>query len=178
VRLFPIPFALWLVVTVSWFLGAEGFSVRTNTGQKATIDFNRKYDESARMLTADIAVLSGGDGALVKLKRAWIPYCWLCGNDMLDGTLVQFATHQRDSWIYRAPAPDPNFTGWTNQRGIAAALVLAYDLRRQLFDQTRETRARLAAQRRLRHRADRVHHLPDGLVPRVRGRVVDQEETQ
>lgn len=127
-RLFPIPFALWLVVTAAWFFGAEGLSFRTNTGQKATIDFNRKYDSSARMLTADLAVLSDGDGALVKLKRAWIPYCWLCGTHVLDGTLVQFATHQRGPWIYRVPAPDPNFKGWTNQRGIAAALVLAYDL--------------------------------------------------
>lgn len=129
-RLFPIPFALWLVVTVAWFLGADGFSMRTNTGQVATIDFNRKYDQTARLVADGVGLLgSEGGGALVRLERAWIPYCWLCGENLLDGTLVPSASHRSGSWIYRVPAADPNFTGWTNKRGIAEALVLAYDLK-------------------------------------------------
>ena len=127
-RLFPIPFALWLVVTVAWFLGAEGVSVPTKTGQVATIDFNRKYDSTAVRLAPGIARLESPPGEVARLKPAWIPYCWLCGRNLLDGPIMQSATHRRGAWIYRAPAIDPNFTGWTNERGIAAALTLAFNL--------------------------------------------------
>ncbi len=127
-RLFPIPFALWLVVTVAWFLGADGFSVGTKTGQVATIDFNRKYDYEARLLAPGIALVEDRYPELVRLTPAWIPYCWLCGSTLIDDVILQAATHRRGSWVYRVPAPDPNFDGWTNQRGIATALALAYDL--------------------------------------------------
>ena len=127
-KLFPIPFALWLVVTVAWFLGAEGFSFKTNTGQVARIDFNRKYDHTARSLAPGVALIDDEYGEVVRVKPAWIPYCWLCGTSLRDGPVMNSATHRRGSWIYRVPKPDPNFEGWTNQRGIAAALTLAYHL--------------------------------------------------
>lgn len=127
-RLFPIPFALWLVVTVAWFLGADGISVPTNTGQVATIDFNRKYDQTARLVGPGIALSGAAPHELVRLAPAWIPYCWLCGRNLLDGPIMQSATHRRGAWIYRVPAVDPNFAGWTNERGIAAALTLAFNL--------------------------------------------------
>jgi hypothetical protein len=127
-RLFPIPFALWLVVTVAWFLGAEGVSVPTRTGQVATIDFNRKYDHTAHAVAPGVALIDDELGELVRVKAAWIPYCWLCGRNLLDGPIMQSATHRRGPWIYRVPGVDPNFTGWTNPRGIAAALTLAFNV--------------------------------------------------
>lgn len=127
-RLFPIPFALWLVVTVAWFLGAEGISVPLKTGQVATIDFSRKYDHTARLLAPGLALYDDEPHEVVRLKAAWIPYCWLCGTNLLDGPVMQSATHRRGAWVYREPAVDPNFTGWTNQRGLAAALTLAFNV--------------------------------------------------
>lgn len=41
-KLFPIPFVLWAIVTVAWFIGLNGIAfVVPNTGKRADIDFNR-----------------------------------------------------------------------------------------------------------------------------------------
>lgn len=51
-KLFPIPFALWLIVTVAWFVGADGFTIRSTSGQVVNLDFSRKYDHAARLLAS------------------------------------------------------------------------------------------------------------------------------
>lgn len=127
-KLFPIPFALWLIVTVAWFVGADGFAIRSTSGQVVNLDFNRKYDHAARLLAPGLSLSDDADGDVMRIKPAWIPYCWLCGTHLHDGLVMQGATFRRGPWVYRTPKPDPNFEGWTNARGIAAALVLAYDL--------------------------------------------------
>ncbi|MHB8872953.1 MAG: hypothetical protein ACYC8T_04635 [Myxococcaceae bacterium] len=127
-KIFLIPFGLWLVVTLAWFLGAGGVSFRTQYGGDANIDFNRKYDRQVRQVAPSVGyvVESGGNGPLVRLESGPPPFCWLCGANTRDGGLLQSASHRDGAWIYQAPAPDPNFTGWTNQKGIELALVLAY----------------------------------------------------
>jgi len=136
-RLFPIPFVLWAVVTIAWFVGLNRVSFFVpNTGQRADIDFNRKYDHTAVALRPDVVLLD--DAQLETVKPAWIPWCWLCGRNLRDQPLMPAATHRAGPWVYRAAQVDPNFTGWTNQRGIEAALTFAFNL---------DTRERLLVER-------------------------------
>lgn len=126
-KLFPIPFVLWAIVTVAWFIGLNGIAfVVPNTGKRADIDFNRKYDHTAVALTPSVVWLD--DGSVETVKPAWIPWCWLCGANLNDEPLMPDATHRSGAWIYRAPKADPNFTGWTNLRGVNAALTYALNL--------------------------------------------------
>jgi len=56
--------------------------------------------------------------------------------------IMQGATHQQGAWIFRAPRPDPNFAGWTNQEGIKAARTVAFNLETgELGSSARSSRA-------------------------------------
>lgn len=171
-RLFPIPFVLWAIVTVAWFIGLNGIAfIVPNTGKRADIDFNRKYDHIAVALTPSVVLLD--DGRVETVKRAWIPWCWLCGEFMNDEPLMPDATHRDGSWVYRAPKADPNFTGWTNTRGINAALTYGLNLEtgdRLMVEKgsSLESKAALLAEKNLQvddaHRLDRSKFEPASML--------------
>jgi hypothetical protein len=126
-KIFPIPFALWFVVTLAWFLGAKGVTFRVVAAQQdATIDFNRKYDHTAVELGAGIVLLD--DDRVTRVERAWVPFCWVCGMNRATAPLMDGATHQSGPWVFRAPRPDPNFAGWSNQEGVKAAQTVAFNV--------------------------------------------------
>ncbi len=125
--IFFIPFTLWFVVTLGWFLGAQRMTFRVTAAQRdATIDFNRRYDHTAVELAPGIVLLD--DDRLSRTERAWVPFCWICGMNRATTPIMDGVTHQNGAWVFRAPRPDPNFAGWTNQEGIRAARTVAFNL--------------------------------------------------
>lgn len=126
-RIFVIPFVLWAVVSAAWFDGASRVSYPiVLTGQVATIDFQRKFDHRAAVLSGASAVRD--DGALVELAPVWVPLCWVCGEARTASVLLDSVTHRAGAWVYRQPAPDPDFTGWSNGAAIQTSLTMAVNL--------------------------------------------------
>ena len=121
--IFIFPFPLWLVTTVALFMAAAG---------AAKIDADRNFDHNVLALTPTVGLLlDATERSVVTYKPGPVPFCWLCGRDRTDEFLLQGVSHRSGTWLYRAPANDPDLTGWSPATAEAArklARVLAYDL--------------------------------------------------
>jgi hypothetical protein len=131
-RFFFVPMALWLIITLAYQFGADGVSFGRRFGN-ARIDFSRKYDRVV-LLAADGYgfQLTSAQGLpeleLVRIQDAPVGLCWVCGANRVSGALVQNANYRAGDWIYRAPAPEPNLTGWAPS-GVAIWRRLAWNVR-------------------------------------------------
>jgi len=91
--------ALWIAVTVIYRQGES--AVRFGQGGSG-LSFERQHDIALFEIDARAALLvsQGGTMSLVKYGRARFPFCPLCGEHELRGSIVNLAHYYKDGWIY------------------------------------------------------------------------------
>lgn len=108
-RLIALLLALmWVGVLVAYRLGAQGVSVRSQSGQTVNLDFGREHDQPwvgvGPSVGMELNVYNQRlHGSIAKMKAGLPLLCWVCGDNVPAGGLAM-VTHRQGDWYFKAPA--------------------------------------------------------------------------
>lgn len=119
---FLAPLGIWIIVTVVGLVSAGSLAAGTGAGA----DGHR----AVRSLGSGLGYLVDPGQQVIRLKPGPAPFCWICGREQQDEALILDAAYRNGTWLYRAPAKDPDLTGYTAENAAAAlalSRVVAFD---------------------------------------------------
>ncbi len=78
------------------------FVENSNRSRTKVFALNREYDHQLYKINerAAFLVLKSNTISIVKYKETIFPFCFLCGNFEVDGTIVNVVEYSKDNWYY------------------------------------------------------------------------------
>ncbi len=78
------------------------FVDNTNRSRTKILSINREFDHQLYKINerAAFLVMKSNTISIVKYKESIFPFCFLCGNFEVDGTIVNVIEYTKDNWFY------------------------------------------------------------------------------
>ncbi|MCZ8155717.1 MAG: hypothetical protein O9264_06340 [Leptospira sp.] len=94
-----------LILLLGMYLGVTiiyKFVENTNRSRTKVFALNREFDHQLYKINerAAFLVLKSNTISIVKYKETIFPFCFLCGNFEVDGTIVNVVEFAKDNWYY------------------------------------------------------------------------------